>query len=624
MSDHVKKVLLVDDDPGLLFPLSKDLSMNQDIYRLVLAENGQEALEILAKECISLVVSDVNMPGINGFDLLAAIREQYPHIGVILMTAYGTDKMRRIVKDCGCLHFLEKPFRFDKLKELIQKQIAEKETGFNGTLKNILLTDLIQICCIAGADMAIKVTNGASEGIFYIEAGEVIHAECEEEQGEAALFKVIGWKSGSFESFNVDHFPEPTINKPYMYLLMEGSRQSDESDGEIPEEKGEEDEADFDNMEKDLLSALGGNPEISPNDDMEAPTEETPPEKVLRVMIVDDSAIMCRILSDTLSESDRIQIVGNAKNGQEALQKIDELKPDLITLDVNMPIMGGRTALKHIMIKNRCPVVIISSLNSGSYENILDFLLLGAVDFIGKPVNSEDVAKQQRKIIEKIINAGKAYTHNFIRYKPAVAVNPDERADFTGPGKRIVLVHSGAGGYVELVQLIARIPAGIGACLVVLHDMPQSFIKPLSYYLQRISRLNVSLLASEQPLLDEHCYICPPDAAFFLEKKEQAFVANEADRGEGENIGIHPRLAHNEGNNVMTVLLSGAMVGEFDDLTGLKEMDSRVIVKDPKSCMVPHPLEKAIRSGLATEIVGLNEIAGQIIAFHGPTDKIGS
>jgi len=629
MGEQLKKVLLVDDDPGLLFPLSKDLSMNQDMYRLVLAENGHEALEILAKESISLVVSDVNMPGINGFDLLSAVRDEYPQIGFILMTAYGTDKMRQLVKDCGCLHFLEKPFRFDMLKELIQNQIAKKEVGFNGTLKNILLTDLIQICCIAGADMAIKVSNGPSEGVFYIEEGEVIHAECGDEQGEAALFMIIGWESGSFETFNVDQFPEPTINKPYMYLLMEGSRQSDEnsaegSDGDIEEgtelagdkedhspiDLTEEVElSEFDSLEASLDEAL---PDL---DDIETPTEYALPEKDLRVMIVDDSAIMCRILSDTLTESEQIKIVGNAKNGEEALKKIDELKPDLITLDVNMPVMGGRTALKHIMIKNRCPVVIISSLNSGSYENILEFLLLGAVDFIGKPVNSEDVSKQQNHIIRKVINAGKAYTNNFIRYKPAAVVNPEQKMDSSGPGQRIVMIRSGAGGDVELVQLLSKIPAGIGACLVVMHDMTQSFVQPLSNYLQGRSRLNVSLLEPGQPLLNEHCYIVRPDALLGLKKQDHAFITEETGPDGEISSGIRSLMSIEDGNRAMNVLLSGAPVEE-EELKEFEAASGRIIVKDPVSCMIPFSLEKVISSNAATEKFGLDKIVEQIVGFY--------
>jgi two-component system chemotaxis response regulator CheB len=634
MDEQLKQVLLVDDDPGLLFPLSKDLSMNQDMYRLVLAENGHEALEILAKENISLVVSDVNMPGINGFDLLAAVREQYPQIGVILMTAYGTDKMRRLVDDCGCLHFLEKPFRFDKLKELIKKQIAEKEVGFNGTLKNILLTDLIQICCIAGADMAIKVSNGPSEGVFYIEAGEVIHAECGDLQGESAFFTIVGWESGSFESFGVERFPEPTISKPYMYLLMEGSRQSDES-GMTEENSDEGMEVVEEPENPHSTEPIGLTEEISPfgMDDLEASLDDALPdidkvessldesstEKIFRVMIVDDSAIMCRILSDTLSESERIEIVGTAKNGREALKKIEELKPDLITLDVNMPVMGGQTALKHIMIKNRCPVVIISSLNSGSYQNILDFLLLGAVDFIGKPVNSEDVAGQKRRIIEKIINAGNAHTDNFIRYKPPVAVKPELKMEVTGPGRRVVLILSGAGGYSELVRLLSKIPSGIRACLVVVHDMTLSFIQPLVTYLQERSRLNVTLLSPDQKLLNEHCYIGTPDSRFWLKYMDHAFVTTPPD----SDNEIHPvagigLLDHDDGQ-LMTVMLSGALVGDEESLEVFKKINRRIIVKDPESCMVPDTLEKIIRSGVPVETAGLDGIAEQIAGFYKQT-----
>jgi two-component system chemotaxis response regulator CheB len=617
MDAKIKQVLLVDDDPGLLFALSKDLSSDQDAYRLILAQNGRAAMEILARETISLVVSDVNMPEINGFELLAAIREKYPQIGVILMTAYGTDKMRQIVKDCGCLHFLEKPFRFDMLKEMIQGQLGNKAVGFNGTLKNILLTDLIQICCIAGADMAIKVTNGQSEGVFYIESGQLIHAQCGEERGETALFKIIGWENGSFESFSVKQFPEQTIFKPYMYFLMEGARRSDEENEEFSPEESDEDNENQNKQwgwdeEDESLNILENN-SVSSAEVIPA----AKPTPALRVMIVDDSSVMCRILSDTLTENDGIEIAGTAKNGQDALKQIEEQKPGLVTLDVNMPVMGGGTALKHIMIKNRCPVVIISSLNSGSYQNILDFLLLGAVDFIGKPVRNQDEELQKHRMVEKIINAGKARIARFIRYKPPVMVNPEQKQVSAGPAERIVLVHAGPGGYAELVRLISRIPAGRGISLVVMHDMAPEFTQPFSRYLDQRSHLHVSALSADQPLLQEHCYINVPASGFRLEKRDSAYVLETAGPMEEMQCCLQVGGTISAGAQVMNVLLSGASLTQLHELKRFKELDGRIIVKTPGTCMVPDSPEAAIRSGLATDEAHLDKIAEMIAEFGG-------
>lgn len=601
---QVKKVLLVDDDPGLLFPLSKDLSADQSAYRLVVAGNGKEALEILAREDIALVVSDVNMPGITGFDLLATVRERYPQIGVILMTAYGTEKMRQIVRESGCLYFLEKPFRFDMLRGLIEEQLAKKPVGFNGTLKNILLTDLIQICCIAGADMAIRVTDGSSEGVFYIESGEVIHAECCGETGENALYRIIKWESGSFESIHAEQFPATTINKPYMYLLMEGSRLSDESAGRITEEDSPED----DDPE--------GRAELPDDFLAHAVAWEADPKSPLRILIVDDSAVMCRILTDIMTADGKIEVAGSARNGQEALRKIDELKPDLITLDINMPVMGGGTALKHIMIKNRCPVVVVSSLNSGSYQNVLDFLLLGAVDFIGKPSNNDDLSRRKQSIIRKILNAGMARTDHFIRYKSPGIVAPERKINSTLPGRRFVLICSGAGGYAELVQLVARIPGGIGANIVIMHDMTRELSPALGRYLDQRSFLNVTPLAGSVPLLREHCYLGATEIPFRLEKTEGAFMMVPLESGaENQDPGIQIRLADEDCADLMVVLLSGAMTGESADLNRVKRMDGRIVVKSPGSCMVPDTLEAVLRAGTATEECDLPEIAGRIADF---------
>jgi YesN/AraC family two-component response regulator len=125
MVDNKKKVLLVDDEPFLLEALAEYLmEFDHEIYTVLTANNGREALEFLPRKDIGLIVSDIYMPEISGIQLLIRIKEKYPETGVILMSAYCSEQIRKEVDQNGCLHFIEKPFEFAQIRKLILENIA--------------------------------------------------------------------------------------------------------------------------------------------------------------------------------------------------------------------------------------------------------------------------------------------------------------------------------------------------------------------------------------------------------------------------------------------------------------------------------------------------------------------
>jgi two-component system chemotaxis response regulator CheB len=201
------------------------------------------------------------------------------------------------------------------------KKYTEEQSsgGFAGTLRNIQLTDIIQMCCLAGTTICVRVSQDENQGNIFIQDGDIVHAECGSISGVEAFFAILGWPSGQFDTVDASQVPSRTIREPYQFLLMEAARMADES--------------------------------AQRNIETTAATD-SPADEKLRVLIVDDSAIMSKILNSMLSADPGIDVVGNAKNGEEALAKMKELSPDLITMDVNMPVMDGSTALKHIMIES--------------------------------------------------------------------------------------------------------------------------------------------------------------------------------------------------------------------------------------------------------------------------------
>lgn len=228
MASKKKKVLIVDDEVKLLKMLKKTLLVDQDLYEIILADNAVKAIEILAEEEISLVVSDIKMPGMSGIELFAIIRVTCPKLKVIFMTAYATDMIRQAIEVNSRLLLIEKPFSYNELREMIHEILFEKKKGFEGVLKDIELADIIQMCCLSSGNVSIRVSKGIKTGIVVIQNGEIIHSECEGLSGEKAFYAIIAWEGGTFEILKDVDFQDKTIDKNWKFLLIEGARISDE------------------------------------------------------------------------------------------------------------------------------------------------------------------------------------------------------------------------------------------------------------------------------------------------------------------------------------------------------------------------------------------------------------
>jgi two-component system chemotaxis response regulator CheB len=448
-------------------------------------------------------------------------------------------------------------------------------SGFAGTLRNIQITDIIQMCCLAGASLCIRVTQDNDRGTIYIEDGEVVHAECGRATGVDAFFTILGWPSGQFETMEAPAIGTPTIKEPCQFLLMEAARQADE--WAIARE--------------------------------EAPDEPTlfEPEKI-KVLIVDDSPIMSKILTSMLAADGTIEVIGTAKNGEEALKMMKSLTPDLITMDVNMPVMDGSTALKHIMIGSPCPVIIMSNLAPSSYDTLLSFLNLGAVDFMSKPVKSSNIVVQQQKIVDRIHQAAKADVKRFKllrcpKLKPSdfISINRSELCEI------LVVAVSGAGGYLETVNMITGLPKATRTTVLSLQSIPPPFAPTLSSYLNLRSRFDVQPLTDKGLLNPGLCYIANSslDMQFAISDGRMALFNNSAapgTPGEGSIDRLLLSAAELFQERVRVLLLSGADVGELEGLRAIQAVGGKILAPKPDRCILPASIEPAIAADLVGEL----------------------
>ncbi|NTV13318.1 MAG: response regulator [Desulfobulbaceae bacterium] len=223
----VKKILAVDDEADILWSLQEFL-VNKDLQAQVFtAASGEEGLDVLARERIDLVITDIKMPGMSGLDLLVEIKNRFPYVSVIVMTAFPSSEYKRESLLKGGMYFIEKPFDIEMLRQQVIE--ALRDTGqFRGMLSGISLSDVIQIKCMSGVTAALRVSAGERQGIIFFQSGEIIHALCNELDGEEAFYEIISFAQGHLDTVNLTDLPERTICKPYVALLMEGSRRQDE------------------------------------------------------------------------------------------------------------------------------------------------------------------------------------------------------------------------------------------------------------------------------------------------------------------------------------------------------------------------------------------------------------
>jgi CheY-like chemotaxis protein len=227
MAEGLKKVLIVDDEETLTWSMAKSLSKDKDKYEVMIANNGREALGLLKKGKIDLVISDIRMPDINGLDLLVRIKMEHPQTKVIIMTAYGSSDVQKEANRRGSLFYIEKPFEISDIRQIIIDLIGKKK-GFQGKVFDVQLTDIIQMNCLGRLTTALVITRNGEKGVIYFNKGEIIHAECGERKGTDAFYRILSWEEGEFLS-NIGFIPPvQTIFQSWEHLLVEAMRRTDD------------------------------------------------------------------------------------------------------------------------------------------------------------------------------------------------------------------------------------------------------------------------------------------------------------------------------------------------------------------------------------------------------------
>ncbi|SDJ01475.1 protein-glutamate methylesterase/protein-glutamine glutaminase [Salimicrobium halophilum] len=334
------------------------------------------------------------------------------------------------------------------------------------------------------------------------------------------------------------------------------------------------------------------------------------------VLVVDDSAFMRKMIHDMIEEDPRLYVIATARNGEDALDKVERLDPDVITLDIEMPKMNGLIALEKIMQDFPRPVVMLSSLTQEGARSTVEALSIGAVDFVPKPSGaiSLDINKVKRTLLQKVVAASRA------KISKKVDASRDERIPSvsTSSSNSLVAIGTSTGGPRALQEVLTSLPETFGSPILVVQHMPEGFTKSLAERLDRLSQIKVKEAVHGESIQKGTAYIAP--GGYHLGVKMDSELTVELNKEEAV-FGHRPSvnylfetLAPLRSYNIITVVMTGMGADGTEGLINLKRQSSRVytIAEDEHSCVVYGMPKSVVVSGLADEVTPLKEIAKRI------------
>ena len=344
----------------------------------------------------------------------------------------------------------------------------------------------------------------------------------------------------------------------------------------------------------------------------------------IRVLVVDDSALMRKMLSDILSRDDLIEVVGTARDGLDAMEKIRKLEPDVVTMDIEMPKMDGLTALQHIMNERPMPVIIVSAMDKRQADVTMKALDYGAVDFISKTSGtlSLDIDKIGDDFISKVKMAStarmpkprtKKHTNGFyLSEEPAVLQQPTSAR----ARKKLVIIGASTGGPKAIPEVLSRLPRNIPAPVLVVQHMPEGFTKSFADRLNWYTSLEVAEAAPGDIISPGKVLVAPGNYHMEIGGKTIKTTQDEKVNNVRPSVDVLMKsAAKSHGAGCIGVLLTGMGGDGAEGLKAIKAAGGKTIAQDEETCVVFGMPKIAMDMGVVDVMRPLDDIAKAIIKF---------
>lgn len=358
----------------------------------------------------------------------------------------------------------------------------------------------------------------------------------------------------------------------------------------------------------------------------------------IRVLVVDDSQFFQRQLKDIINENPELKVVGIASNGREAIDKAADLQPDIITMDFEMPVMDGVTAIKHIMAQRKVPILMFSSLTYEGAKVTLDALAAGALDFI--PKDFAEVARNsvalKRKLHERLITlAQSGRPRPVVEAPPAVEKklpekHPTDANKTTSPfavntsasknsaeGRlkkqpRILVIGASTGGPLALTDVLTLLPANFPIPILLVQHMPENFTKAFAERLNKQCKIEVREAVDGDLLKPGLALLAPGGKQLMLDKRNTGSVRVFHD---DDRVNYKPSLditfgsaANTYGDKVLGVVLTGMGSDGCNGARLLKEAGSSIWSQDEQSCVIYGMPAAVAKAGLTDRVLSLKDI----------------
>jgi len=341
---------------------------------------------------------------------------------------------------------------------------------------------------------------------------------------------------------------------------------------------------------------------------------------MIKVLIVDDSALVRTMLTEILQSSRNIEVVGAAQDPLEAREMIKQLKPDVLTLDIEMPKMNGIAFLANLMRLRPMPVVMISTLTHAGAPATLEALGLGAVDFLPKPKNDGDCGLEEYRgsIINKVMMAAKAN----ISCRALGAPNQPVKLPVAGGRLRanfICAIGASTGGTEAIKDVLTALPKQAPPIVITQH-IPASFSSSFAERLNNCCEINVFEAEDGQPIRAGCAYVAPGDKHLLVGRSSYGYVCKLLD---SEPVNRHKpavevlfdSVLNEVGNKALSIMLTGMGADGAQSMLAMREAGCHTIAQDEASSVVWGMPGAAVKLGGAEEVLPLGKVAARIMAL---------
>ncbi len=350
----------------------------------------------------------------------------------------------------------------------------------------------------------------------------------------------------------------------------------------------------------------------------------------IRVLVIDDSALVRNLLTRILEKDPQIQVVGTAADPYIAREKIKKLRPDVLTLDVEMPKMDGITFLENLMRLHPMPVIMVSSYTEKGAEITLRALELGAIDFVSKPLGdlANSLETVSKEIIHKVRTASRANIRAAGHARPASPLSTEEKLSVDSilpkPNKQrtngalpLIAIGASTGGTEAIKEVLLGLPEKMPAIVITQH-IPPGFSTAFAKRMNRLSVLTVHEAEDAQPIIPGHVYIAPGSQHLLIVQDKQGYRCKLND---GPPVNRHKpavdvlfrSVAQTAGRNATGILLTGMGDDGARSLLEMREAGARTIAQDEESSVVWGMPGAAIKRGAAEQVLALEKIPSALI-----------